>query len=172
MRTLNRLKHGFTLIEILVVIVIIGILSAIVTTNFVGARERAQDSQKKSNLRELKTALRLYYVDYHKYPEYDMGIYFKGCGINGNTRCPTSGTTSFSAGTKTYLEKIPSSSNFSFNYYTCSGGDDFRLKITLSNASDPDISESQRNCPCATCGDKTCGQLNYGAKEIIMCGSQ
>ena len=168
MRALNRLKHGFTLIEILVVIVIIGILSAIVTTNFVGARERAQDSQKKSNLKELKTALRLYYVDYHKYPEYDLGIYFKGCGLNGDTRCPISGTSSFSAGTKTYMNKIPSS----FNYYTCSGGDDFRLKITLSNASDPDITESQRNCPCASCGDKTCAQLNYGTKEFIMCGSQ
>jgi type II secretion system protein G len=162
------MKKGFTLIELLIVIVIMGIVTALITTNLVGARNRAYDAKAKGDLASLKNALHSYYIDFRVYPAFDMGIYLPGCGPTGTSRCPSAGAYSFSAGTKTYMDKLPTS----FNYYRCNGGDDFRLKKTLSNASDSDIAESQRNCPCDSCGDKTCAQLNYGANEIIMCGSQ
>lgn len=60
--------NGFTLIEILVVISIIGILAAFILPNLTGMRERAADVQAKNNLNQLKSALRLYYNDNQKYP--------------------------------------------------------------------------------------------------------
>ena len=64
----NTTKHtmlrGFTLIELLIVITIIGTLAGLLFTNFSGARERARDSKRKSDVTQMKNALRLYYNDY------------------------------------------------------------------------------------------------------------
>ena len=56
-------KSGFTLIELLVVISIIATLTAILLPNFMGARQRATDSQKKQEMVSIKNALRLFYND-------------------------------------------------------------------------------------------------------------
>lgn len=61
-------NNGFSLIELLVVISIIAVLSALLMANFMGARERARDAQKISDLGSIKTALRMYYNDNQKYP--------------------------------------------------------------------------------------------------------
>lgn len=63
------LSQGFSLIELLVVISIIGILSTLVMANLNSARERGRDVQRKSDLRNIQTALRLYYNDKAGYPQ-------------------------------------------------------------------------------------------------------
>ena len=63
-------KNGFTLIEILVVIVIIAILAAMLLPAISGARQRAHRTVCLNNLRQLMTAFEMYAEDYfEKYPQ-------------------------------------------------------------------------------------------------------
>ena len=60
-------EEGFTLIELMVVVLIIAILIAIAIPTFLGARRRAQDRQAQSNLRNGLTAEKTYYADAQGY---------------------------------------------------------------------------------------------------------
>lgn len=53
-------NFGFTLIELLVVISIIGILTTLLMANLAGARERARDAQRKSDINQIQKALEMY----------------------------------------------------------------------------------------------------------------
>src|SRR3989344_3151289 len=59
---------GFTLIELLVVIAIIGMLASVVLASMSGVRERARDTRRLQDLRNIQTALELYYTDNKHYP--------------------------------------------------------------------------------------------------------
>src|SRR5688572_17520795 len=62
-------EEGFTLIELMVVVLIIAILLAIAIPTFLGARERAQDRAAQSNLRNALTAEKVYYTDNQIYTD-------------------------------------------------------------------------------------------------------
>lgn len=61
-------KKGFTLIELLVVIAIIGLLSTLAVVALGSARVKARDSKRLSDLKQVQTALELYYTDKNDYP--------------------------------------------------------------------------------------------------------
>lgn len=66
----NNLKQaGFTLIELLVVIAIIGILSAVVLVSLNSARQKSRDARRLSDVRQIMTALEIYYNDNGGYPD-------------------------------------------------------------------------------------------------------
>lgn len=61
-------KRGFTIVELLIVIVVIGILAAIVIVAFNGVQSRAKDTERTSELNSIKKALALYHADNGGYP--------------------------------------------------------------------------------------------------------
>ncbi|MFY9941201.1 MAG: type II secretion system major pseudopilin GspG [Desulfobacterales bacterium] len=71
-RTLN--PKGFTMIELMVVIVILGILAAIIAPKLVGRTDEARITKAKVDITNLETALKLYKLDNGVYPGTEQGL--------------------------------------------------------------------------------------------------
>ena len=67
-------NHGFTLIEIMVVVVILGILAAIVVPRVMDRPDDARITKVKSDVRALEAALNLYRLDNFAYPDTNQGL--------------------------------------------------------------------------------------------------
>ncbi|HSX02905.1 MAG TPA: prepilin-type N-terminal cleavage/methylation domain-containing protein [Candidatus Saccharimonadia bacterium] len=63
-----RSKQGFTLLELLIVIVIIGILALLIIPNITSAPKKARDTQRKTDLKAIQKGLEEYFVSNNVYP--------------------------------------------------------------------------------------------------------
>ena len=138
----EKVIKGFTLIELLVVISIIGLLSTLLLANFNSTRARARDAERKMDLKNIQTALRLYYNDFNKYPENDDDGRIKGCETGGTSTCEWSTRdekTSFSTDKDTYMSTLPGDPSSDRVYiYTQIDDDTYTLEACLENKSDKD----------------------------------
>jgi prepilin-type N-terminal cleavage/methylation domain-containing protein len=64
----KKLQKGFTIVELLIVIVVIGILAALVLNTFSGVQRRARDTERQTDVNSLATQLEVYYNDNSGYP--------------------------------------------------------------------------------------------------------
>jgi len=127
-------NKGFTLIELLVVISLIGILATLVIANMNSARERARDATRKSDLRNIQTALRLYYNDIGRYP----------AGASTLTACGTVATpvtcsygSNWTRNSIVYMNILPGDPLSTQSYvYTYINDDNYTLRACLENKSD------------------------------------
>jgi general secretion pathway protein G len=73
---LSRLRalRGFTLLEVMVVIVILGILAALVVPNIIGRPDEARIIAAKQDIASLMQALKLYRLDNQRYPTTEQGL--------------------------------------------------------------------------------------------------
>ena len=86
-------NKGFTLIELLLVLAIIGVLTSFLLANLIGAKARARDAQRKSDLRQIQAAMEMYRADKGNYP------------TNAEMTC--SQTLQDAATGAVYMQKIP-----------------------------------------------------------------
>lgn len=68
-------RKGFTLIEILVVVVILGILAAVVVPRIMGRPEEARRTKAAVDIKSIETALNLYKIDSGTYPTTEQGLF-------------------------------------------------------------------------------------------------
>ncbi|MGJ8662481.1 MAG: type II secretion system major pseudopilin GspG [Marinicella sp.] len=73
-KTQNQRMTGFTLIEILIVVVILSILAVTVVPQFMGAPDDARVAKTKSDVKNIETALSLYKLDNFHYPSTSQGL--------------------------------------------------------------------------------------------------
>lgn len=84
-------KKGFTLIELLVVVAIIGLLATLSVVAFNMARAKTRDTRRVSDIKQLQTALAMYYADNNGYPT--NSDFVSGAAL--------------ASGSTTYMAKIP-----------------------------------------------------------------
>ena len=92
MKKFHNRKGGFTLIELMIVVAIIGILAAIAIPNFLRFQLKAKSSEGKTNLAAIRTAEESYYAEFGLYvsafetptaPGKNLKIKFDNSGTNG-----------------------------------------------------------------------------------------
>ncbi|SRR5258708_3126215 len=141
----NKLVAGFTLIELLVVVSIIGILAALLMVNFVNVRQRGRDAQRKSNLRQIQSALELYRSDQTAYP-----------ATGGIPVCGEKFTENGSIGNTTYMQSVPCDPLSGTQYYYNSNTSTYTLVSCLENTNDPEGTATD-----PTSGSLTCSPAYY-----------
>jgi prepilin-type N-terminal cleavage/methylation domain-containing protein len=89
---MKKQVKGFTLIEVLIVVSIVGLLAATVLVGLGGFRERGRDARRISDLKSLQNGLELYYTKYNGYPVALNNLLTAGIGINKIPSDPVSGS--------------------------------------------------------------------------------
>src|SRR3989344_6884423 len=136
------ITSGFTLIELLVAIGIIGILASFLLANFVGVRQRARDGVRKSDLRQIQSALELYRSDQSNYPT--------GISLTCGYALTSEGVVSPPSVT-VYMTKIPCDPSSATPYtYSSSAGTTYSLVVCLENENDSQLDVPKANCSGST----------------------
>ena len=96
----RRREAGFTLIEIMVVIVILGLLAALVVPKLVGRTEEAKRTQTRVQIKSIQQAIELFKLDNGFYPSTDQGL-------ESLVRMPEAGRIAKNYRKGGYLERVP-----------------------------------------------------------------
>lgn len=145
---MNHKQRGFTLIELLVVIAIIGILSSVVLASLNSARQKSRDARRIADIKQLQTALELYY-DAQSTPGYPAtltllaGTYIPTIPLDPTAQA-TNGTT---GGNYAYTPLAAVSGGT-----PCIG---YHLRGTLENASNPVFTNDADAAAGLLCGTVT-----------------
>jgi general secretion pathway protein G len=100
-RWLGRtVQRGFTLIEIMVVVVIMGILAALVVPKLMGRADDARVTAARQDIASMMQALKLYKLDNQRYPTTEQGL-------QALVQKPTSGPATNGWKSGGYIEKLP-----------------------------------------------------------------
>lgn len=77
-------KKGFTFVELMVVVILIGILSTIVAVSYGKSQTKARDAKRRSDIQSIATAMEMYKANNKKYPESITPSGSGSCGQNNN----------------------------------------------------------------------------------------
>lgn len=130
---------GFTLIELLVVIAIIGLLSTLAVVALNNARAKSRDAKRVSDIKQMQTALELYFVDNNKYPtaasavELGTANYDVLCNVAAGF---VAGAGDCTDGATVYMGTVPSNpspSGAAYSYLSANGTS-YSIGFNIENA--------------------------------------
>lgn len=160
----TSMKKGFTLIELMLVIVIMGILISLGLTSFTSTNRKNRDNRRKGNLRSITIALEAFYNDKGKYPSGNSAGDILGCGTGDNQACTWDAAWTDSKGT-TYMSKLPKDPSSTQRYFYSGGYKTYQIYARLENTQDGDIPHSGTQAlsyPSTNCSNGSAQLCNYG----------
>lgn len=144
--SLLKQEKGFTLVELLTVISIVAILTALLTVSFVNVSQRSRDGARKSNIKQIQAALETYKFDNDGYPA-GSGTLTASCGV------------AFANNGITYMSKVPcdpkstTATPIQYFYYSCGAApcSTYILASCMENAGDKDATATKPHLNMGTC---------------------
>ena len=149
MKNTRNHKKGFTLIELLVVVAIMGMLAALAIVGLNNARKKARDTRRISDIKQIQTALELYFLDNAKYPTVDN----EGDFISGKCLSSISDFKPTCSGT-TYMAIVPNNPD---PYGDGSCGEDEYTDYFYARKTDTPTTYTIRYCIGNAIGEITAG---------------
>lgn len=153
---MNYFKKGFTLLELIIVIAIIGILATLGMTSYTASLQKSSDSKRKSDLNQIQVALELYKQDFGSYP---LTTNCSGSWANSSdtTHCGLDSFTWLPGLTSSYMKTVPNDpkntgsattfppAQYSYSYFSAGGicppsdkpGEFYILTTRLEYSKDP-----------------------------------
>lgn len=147
------MKAGFTLVELLVVISVIGVLMGLTILGLQGARESARDAKRKSDVEFVRAGLEFYKADCKKYP-----IATSPVDLLSQSNLRGDGSISTCATTNVYISQMPKDANDptrAYKYYSVDGVT-YQICASLEGGDLPEVS-------CGTWNQCGAVECNYAA---------
>jgi len=138
---------GFTLLELMIVIIILGVLAALISGNFITSLKKGRDARRKGDLEQIQRSLEMFYEDKKAYP---ASITFDAKFCENN---PCGATD------KVYMQKVPTDpSGKNYRYCTNTSTNQYQLYAYLENSNDLKIISPSYLSSCTA----DCPNCNYG----------
>ena len=143
------MRKGFTLLELLIIIVILGVLTTLIMGNFFTSLKKGRDAQRKGDLEQIQRSLEMYYEDKKAYPltaAFDL--------THGYSFCESAVRQNCLATEKAYMLKLPRDPSGGQSYgYESADGTYYKLYACLENSqqvlpytSNPTAFNCQQQC--------------------------
>lgn len=154
-------QRGFTFMEIMIVMVLLGILVTMVTGSFTSSSRRGRDNRRKSDLHNIQTALEAYMSDKGVYPESSVDGEIVGCGFSGSEICGW-GMAFVDQNDTVYMVKLPDDPVSAQRYYYVSTPTSYYLYAKLENIHDDGDGVNQSGYSGIICNTDGVTECTYG----------
>lgn len=124
----NNYTKGFTLIEVLIVVSIIGLLTSATLLGLGGFRQTGRDARRISDVRQIQNALELFYAKNSVYPNALSDIVTAGIGISSLPKDPNTGN------------------DYEYSKTNCPAGVSYALRAVFEDANNRALSEQGTVC--------------------------